>query len=407
MRKYLVFLLVLVLACGASWFAATRMVSPDQAAARARPPEPVPVTARLQQGFLHPPVTMSAGAQFESVRRLRPPAALTGTVTAVGVAAGQTVTPGTAPLRVDGRPLFLLPGSFQLYRDLSPGDEGDDVAAVQGGLQVSGFGTGRDRRGTFGPGTRRALERMYDAAGFRMPTTADPAGADPTTVDPAGSGPAGSGTAGSGTAQEPASEASAASGTPTTPAADPVPVLPRREVFMTDVLPATVEAVAGLGSSLSPEADLFRLGAGAVVLTAQVPAASLGALQAGAVGALTADGATPGQATLEAVEPVVDSEEVTVRLWTDAPVAVGTSYVVAFDNPANEAAGRVLAPVTAVVTRAGHSFLYLAEEGEVRELEVVVEDAVGGMAAVRPVDPEEVLAPDAAVRVGDDAADAR
>lgn len=236
-RRLLVYLVVLVTACAASWVVATRMESPQQAAARAEPPAPVPVTARLARGFLHPPVSMTVEARFERSQSVTGPSALAGIVTAVDVAPGAVLDGGTSPLRVNGRPLFVLAGSFALYRDLARGDTGDDVAALQAGLESAGFTTGRDRSGVFGLGTLAAVRRMYSAADQALPVRDAAAAHD----DASGVG---------------APAAGAPAEVVPGPAPAPVPYVPRSEILMVGGLPAVVQSVTSLGTELTGDVEL-------------------------------------------------------------------------------------------------------------------------------------------------------
>lgn len=93
-------------------------------------------------------------------------------VTATGISAGETVVAGRLLAEVSGRPLFALPADIPLYRDVAPGDSGNDVAALKRLLLDLGYGGGRTAA-TLDGGTIDALERMYDDAGYALPYVAD------------------------------------------------------------------------------------------------------------------------------------------------------------------------------------------------------------------------------------------
>ena len=82
-----------------------------------------------------------------------------GTVTGINVAAGQSL-PTLAPLlSVNGAPVYGIPSSVPLYRDLIEGDYGPDVQALQDALNSVGDSTSGDYPGIFGSGTLNALEQ--------------------------------------------------------------------------------------------------------------------------------------------------------------------------------------------------------------------------------------------------------
>lgn len=66
---------------------------------------------------------------------------------------------------VSGRPIFVLPGAIPAYRDLSFGDQGDDVRRLQQALKQCGLLTVVD--GDFGILTERAVELLYKTAGYQ------------------------------------------------------------------------------------------------------------------------------------------------------------------------------------------------------------------------------------------------
>lgn len=385
MKKLVGAVLALLLVAAGTWWVATRVESPDQVAARAEAPAPVPVVAALDRGYLNGPVSLSVAAQYEQTVTVKPPAALAGVVTSAEQAVGDTLEPGSVLLRANGRPVFVLSGGFALYRDIQPGDSGDDVAAVQAGLAAAGYPTGRDRPGTYGAGTQAAVRKMYKGAGYTAPEAAAPA---VTTAD------AGTGTEGTGT------DATTAAAPSSTPAVVAGPRVLRSEVLMLAGLPATVQAVAPVGALLDAETDLLTLGAGRIVLSATLPRASVGALTVGATGTFVDAAGADGVAAVATMNATASADETVVVLTTDAAVTAGAAYVLTVANPAAEAGDSLLAPVAAVVTRGGRSYVYPREGEEFGEVEVTVTGAVGGVAAIVPVDPGAVLDDGTEVRVG-------
>lgn len=64
---------------------------------------------------------------------------VSGRLTAIAVNPGDSVTAGIRLFDIDGSPVFAMPQSLPLYRDLSYGDEGADVAALQEFLVATGY----------------------------------------------------------------------------------------------------------------------------------------------------------------------------------------------------------------------------------------------------------------------------
>lgn len=376
--------LALVLAGAGAWVVATRVESPAQAAARAEAPAPDPVVAALDRGTLQGPVSVSTTAQRERTVAIKPPAAVTGVVTFVDRAVGETLKSGSVLLRANGRPVFVLPGSFALYRDLQPTDTGDDVAAVQTGLTAAGYSVGRDRSGVYGAGTQSAVRRMYKAAGYTAPeaTAADGDADANTDADPSAGANADPG--------------SAESSTPAVAG----PLVLKTEIMMIAELPAVVRSVAAVGTQLSSDADLVTLGAGQLVLSATLPSSSVGALTVGATGTFTDDAGVEGTAQVTALIPNPSTAETVLSLSAGGAVTPGTAYVITIGNPAAETGESLLAPVAAVVTRGGRSYVYPRNDAAFREVEVRVTGSVGGVAAIVAMDTSVPLEEGTEVRIG-------
>lgn len=91
----------------------------------------------------------------------------TGRITAVHVSPGDPVTSGTKLIDVNGAPVFAMPQTPPLYRDLAVGTEGPDVAAVQAFLVAGGFlaDSPDSTDGDFGYRTADAVCEFQEAAG--------------------------------------------------------------------------------------------------------------------------------------------------------------------------------------------------------------------------------------------------
>ncbi|MBD7979540.1 peptidoglycan-binding domain-containing protein [Oerskovia merdavium] len=355
MKRLVLAVAAIVIVGVGAWLLAVRMESPQQAAARAEPPAPEPVVVALDRGYLNGPVSMTVEAQNQQSVVITPPAALTGVVTSVDRSAGDTLSPGSVPFRVNGRPVFVLEGAFALYRDIRPGDEGDDVLALQKGLLAAGYALGRPD-GKYGPRTQAAVRSMYRSAGYAAPEVAF------GTLDAAAAPSPGA------SAPETAAPGAAAPSDGTTvPAAGPGaaatakgPGVLQSEVLTVPRLPAVVEGITTVGTGIAADTGLLTLGTGQVVLTSTLPQGSVGALAVDAAARFTDDSGAEATARVTALSPT-ETGEVTVSLLTEGAVRAGSSYVLTIDNPAAEDGERLLAPVAAVVTRAGRTYVYVRE----------------------------------------------
>ncbi|MFC9296101.1 peptidoglycan-binding protein [Streptomyces sp. NPDC057011] len=153
--------------------------SPAQVAAETGPPAQGPLTAEVERRVLAQKVVMRGTVVADQSVEVSPQprggeGAGTPVVTKLPLKAGDAVAAGQLLAEVSGRPVFTLKGTLPVYRDLKPGATGDDVAQLQQALRALGHGTGSDRSGFFGPGTKAALAARYRAIGYDpLPAVAD------------------------------------------------------------------------------------------------------------------------------------------------------------------------------------------------------------------------------------------
>ncbi|MFG2880469.1 peptidoglycan-binding protein [Streptomyces sp. NPDC048337] len=153
--------------------------SPAQVAAETGPPAQGPLTAEVERRVLAQKVVMRGTVVADQSVDVAPQprggeGAGTPVVTKLPLKAGDAVAAGQLLAEVSGRPVFTLKGTLPVYRDLKPGATGDDVAQLQQALRELGHGTGSDRSGFFGPGTKAALAARYRAIGYDpLPAVAD------------------------------------------------------------------------------------------------------------------------------------------------------------------------------------------------------------------------------------------
>ncbi|MEU9062484.1 peptidoglycan-binding protein [Streptomyces sp. NPDC048430] len=151
--------------------ASTLIKSPSQAAAEARPPERSVLTSPVEHRVLTSSVIVRGQVVAGQSVDVAPQVAggedgAAPVVTKLPVKQGDRLKAGQVLLEVSGRPVFALPGRIPVYRDLKPGAEGDDVKQLQEALQDLGHGTGGDTAGTFGAGTKAALNAFYAGIGY-------------------------------------------------------------------------------------------------------------------------------------------------------------------------------------------------------------------------------------------------
>lgn len=168
-----------VLLSGAGVAASLVIKSPAQTAAEAGPPPLDVLIARVEKRVLRDTVIVRGTVTSGQAVQVTPTVAGgegagAPVVTKVTVRQGEQVEAGKVLLEVSGRPVFALPGALPVYRDLKPGATGDDVKQLQKALAGLGHGTGSDKAGTFGAGTKTALGSFYKSIGYDpLPAVAD------------------------------------------------------------------------------------------------------------------------------------------------------------------------------------------------------------------------------------------
>ncbi|MFF5281936.1 peptidoglycan-binding protein [Streptomyces sp. NPDC013171] len=163
--------------------AATAFIrSPAQVAADAEPPPQDVLIARVENRVLAETVVLRGTVAAGQSIQVAPVSAggeggAAPVITKVSVKSGDAVRSGKVLLEISGRPVFVLRGSLPVYRDLKPGATGDDVRQLQDALDALGHGRGGDERGTFGPGTKNAVEEFYSSIGYDPKPAVDDDGA--------------------------------------------------------------------------------------------------------------------------------------------------------------------------------------------------------------------------------------
>lgn len=150
------------------------IVSPGQAAADAKPPEPGLITVPVELRTLSNDVTLrgdvvyadSVDVTLEAGDRTGP-AVVTGRVPE----AGATFGPASIALEVAGRPVIVLPGELPVYRSLRLGLAGPDVTQLKEALRSLGIDPGGSE--TFDAATAAAVAELYARIGYPAPQPAE------------------------------------------------------------------------------------------------------------------------------------------------------------------------------------------------------------------------------------------
>lgn len=156
-------LLLLAASVAASALTATLVATSTEALAEP-PPDTSAVDASLP--VVKERLERTLVFQAEVVRRTHP-LAVTGIVSAIP-SAGSSILPGDVLVEVNGRPVIAYRIPFPFWRDLSPGDSGRDVEALQKALSDLGLRES-DPDGIYGPETQKSVLDLYDIAGYEPP----------------------------------------------------------------------------------------------------------------------------------------------------------------------------------------------------------------------------------------------
>ncbi len=163
-----ILLAVVIAASAGSWYAGARIQSPAEAAARTAPPAPSPILVPIEQRVLTADVVTRGAARFGLPQLLSlAPSGLKsapGVITNLPPRAAQ-LAEGDSLLVASGRPVFLLQGEIPVYRDLTPGINGEDVLQLERGLARLGFDPG-PVDGLFDEQTEAAVGAWYTQSGF-------------------------------------------------------------------------------------------------------------------------------------------------------------------------------------------------------------------------------------------------
>ncbi|TWG04977.1 hypothetical protein FHX80_113449 [Streptomyces brevispora] len=302
-RRWVVAVVVAAVVLGTVGVGASMVIkSPAQAAAEAGAPQQDVLTAAVEHRVLVSSVITRGQVRAGQTVNVSPQVSggdegATGAViTKLAVKAQDVLRSGRLLMEVSGRPVFVLRGKLPVYRDLRPGSEGDDVGQLQKALQDLGHPTAPDAGGSFGTGTKTALNSFYASIGYDPLPAQDGDGegvrsaagavrsAERALEDAKESGSAAKSDGAPGDphkaverAEEDLNDARAAYAEAQ---AKSGPMLPAGEAVFLESFPARVNAVQGIvGAKVS--GTVMTLSSGRLVVQAYVPEYQKGLLRAG------------------------------------------------------------------------------------------------------------------------------
>lgn len=281
------------------WWAGTRIQSTSQAEALARPPSAAVTTVRAQEMVVRSTLTLAGSVSDGTTVNVPPPQLLgdvTPVVTRVAVKRNGRVSGGTLIADVSGRPVFVLQGNFPMYRPLTEGMTGPDVAEFQAGLIKAGYGVS-DATGKFGESTAAALRDLYAAYGYTMTSSSS----ESTSPSPSTSPSA------------PTSPSQALS-------VGQVPTIPIGEIAFVRSLPAIVVTVNTPVGSIQAGGAIVTLSSGHLDFYAALPAVSAGQVRLGMRAVVTVQGSQRSFAAKVDSVPAAGSNSTNVTLRSAGPV---------------------------------------------------------------------------------------
>jgi peptidoglycan hydrolase-like protein with peptidoglycan-binding domain len=398
---------LLGLACGA----ALQLVrSPAQAALDTAAPARSVLTAPVERTVVKATTTGRATVTPAHPTTVAAPAPTSGglaVVSARPVAAGGTIRAGDVVIGVSGRPVIALPGAIPAYRDLEPGDVGDDVRQFQSALVAAGFPITVD--GDFGEQTKVGIRWLYRRAGYAVPSTTglgEPPSDDVTSAqtaarqaqrhvtDLAGQLATAKGAAADQLRQDLADardDATSASAALARVSAKEGPILPRAEVVFVQALPARLVTAQALGAVA--KSQVATLSAGGLTVRAGFAGAAQKAVATGMVAQLEdeASGWT-GSGTVTSVGAASSSDaegDVTAVIAPDHPLPSKLSGVdLKVTVTQVSSGGKVLAVPIAAITATADGSTYVvvsAASGDQRKVMVTTGVNGGGTVEVEPV----------------------
>jgi peptidoglycan hydrolase-like protein with peptidoglycan-binding domain len=173
-RTVILAVLVLLAVAGVSWWAGRATTTTSALAHSATTPKAPVLTAAVVRKRLGTTLRASgklvaAGSETISVGSIAV-ANAESVVTANVVHVGERIGNGAVVAQIAGQPVFVFAGDTPMYRSLSAGETGPDIAQLQRDLISIGYDI-TDTSGTYGASTSSALTALYENDGYKPPPT--------------------------------------------------------------------------------------------------------------------------------------------------------------------------------------------------------------------------------------------
>ncbi|MEA2703489.1 MAG: hypothetical protein QOD63_1434 [Actinomycetota bacterium] len=170
-RLLAVVLAGVTVSAGGGWVAASTVKSPGQVAAETAPPDPSAITAAVERRVLSSTVTARGTVRYGQPQAVSLASSTYGGATQAkslvtkGPTKGAVLGENAVAMEANGRPVRVLTGNVPMYRDITPGDEGEDVRQLEAALQRLGYRPGKVD-GKYDITTQGAVEAWYRDAGY-------------------------------------------------------------------------------------------------------------------------------------------------------------------------------------------------------------------------------------------------
>jgi len=160
--------MALVTVSGAIGWYASSLIQPSDQETLDGEKRSLPITVPVESGVLTSTVVTRGRIEYSTTRSLQG-SLWDGSLLPVITMApeiGTEISAGDVIYELATRPTIALRGPYPLFRDLEPGDQGDDVQMVQKALAAIGIDPG-PADGTFRRATQRAVDILYTERGYR------------------------------------------------------------------------------------------------------------------------------------------------------------------------------------------------------------------------------------------------
>lgn len=380
---------IVLASLAAGFLMASAFQSPAQREAAAQPPAKRAVVAKVLRGDLDQTISINATvtqAQNQNVAI----AGSSGTVTGNPVTAGATYGAGSRLVEVNGAPVFIMPGSFPLYRSMTFGDHGPDVRQLQEGLNASGFDLTAD--GVFGSTTEQAVRLLFTRLGYDVPATDGGGSADsPTSAETPAASKGRTSTDKSSTtdAAPTASNANATSEAPSEQKPATHVLLPPSAVVIVNAVPARAASSLPVGTTLSADTTV-SIASGAPTVEATAPSANLVGLTVGQEAKLQLGDGKTESVQVSAVGTAGSDGNQTATFagpgLTSDQVGKSGTLDVTLQSAARDS---LIVPTTAIITTGDSNRAYVlvqSKNGDFRRVQVQETATLNGQSAITATD---------------------